>query len=158
MNPAQASTLRNLLATQPIAALGTLHEGDPFVSMVPFALLPGGTDFLIHVSQLSAHTQDMLTHTQVSLLVIAPPSPEVPAQALARMTVQGLATQLPESTPGHAAAERAYLARFPNSATMFELPDFSLFAIRPRSIRFIGGFGQALTLTPEMLAEALRGA
>ena len=158
MNPAQASTLRNLLAIQPIASLGTLHEGDPFVSMVPFALLPGGTDFLIHVSQLSAHTQDMLTHTQVSLLVIAPPSPEVPAQALARMTIQGLATQLPESTPGHAAAKTAYLARFPNSAAMFELPDFSLFAIRPRSIRFIGGFGQALTLTPEMLAEALRGA
>ena len=28
--------------TQEIAALGTLHDGEPFVSMVPYALHPGG--------------------------------------------------------------------------------------------------------------------
>jgi hypothetical protein len=30
-----------------------------------------------------------------------------------------------------------------------------LFAILPRSIRFIGGFAQAKTITPEALAEIL---
>jgi len=155
MNPAQAKALSDLLAIQSIASLGTLHEGEPHVSMVPFALQPERPDFLIHVSQLAVHTNDMLTNPKVSLLVIAPPSPEIPAQALARVTVQGLATQWTESDPGHAVAKAAYLSRFPQSATMFDLADFSLFVIRPRSIRFVGGFGQALTLTPGMFAEAL---
>jgi hypothetical protein len=38
---------------------------------------------------------------------------------------------------------------------MFEMPDFSLFAIRPTSIRLVAGFAQAATLTPEALAAAL---
>jgi hypothetical protein len=55
MNPAYAQPLRELLHTQQVAALGTLHEGQPYVSMVPFALLPGGSGFVIHVSQLATH-------------------------------------------------------------------------------------------------------
>ena len=94
MNPAYAQTLRELLRTQQVAALGTLHQGQPYVSMVPFALLPGGSGFVIHVSQLAAHTKDMLLSPQVSLLVVAPPTPDVPAQALARITVQGRAAQV----------------------------------------------------------------
>ncbi|MGK2954045.1 MAG: HugZ family protein [Thiobacillus sp.] len=155
MNPASAQTLRDLLRTQQVAALGTLHKGQPYVSMVPFALLHGGSEFVIHVSQLAAHTQDMLAHPQVSLLVIAPPAPEIMAQELARITVQGKAVQFVAGTPEHAAAKAAYLARFPQSEMMFGFSDFSLFAIVPGSIRFVGGFAQATTLSPETLAEVL---
>jgi hypothetical protein len=155
MTPAHAQTLRDLLRTQEIAALGTLHQGQPYVSMVPFALRSGGTDFIIHVSQLAAHTKDMLASPQVSLLVIAPPTPEVIAQELARITVQGEAVQLAGGTPEHAAAKMAYLTRFPQSEMMFGFSDFSLFAIVPGSIRFVGGFAQATTISPETLAEVL---
>jgi len=155
MNPAHAQTLRDLLRTQQVAALGTLHQGQPYVSMVPFALLPGGTEFIIHVSQLAAHTKDMLASPQVSLLVIAPPTSEVMAQELARITIQGEAVQVVGGTPEHAAAKAAYLSRFPQSELMFGFSDFSLFAIVPRSIRFVGGFAQATTISPETLAEVL---
>jgi hypothetical protein len=155
MEPDHARTLRDLLFTQQVAALGTLHEGEPYVSMVPFALLPGGTSFIIHVSQLAAHTRDMLAHPQVSLLVVAPPTPDVTAQELARITILGEAVQVAAGTPEHAAARAAYLARFPQSAQMFGFADFSLFAIEPRSIRFVGGFAQATTLSPETLAGVL---
>ncbi|MFO7543310.1 MAG: pyridoxamine 5'-phosphate oxidase family protein [Thiobacillus sp.] len=155
MTPAHAQTLRDLLRTQAVAALGTLHKGQPYVSMVPFALRPGGTDFIIHVSQLAAHTKDMQTHPRVSLLVIAPPAPGVLAQELARMTVQGEAVPVVHGTPGHAAAKAAYLARFPQSEPMFGFSDFALFAILPDSIRFVGGFAQATTLSPETLAGVL---
>jgi putative heme iron utilization protein len=155
MKPEHARTLRDLLFTQQVAALGTLHEGEPYVSMVPFALLPGGASLIIHVSQLAAHTKDMLAHPQVSLLVIAPPTPEVTAQELARITLPGEAVQVASGTPEHAAAKAAYLSRFPNSAQMFGFSDFSLFAIVPNSIRFVGGFAQATTLSPETLASAL---
>jgi heme iron utilization protein len=155
MKPEHAQTLRDLVRTQQVAALGTLHAGQPYVSMVPFALLPGGVSFIIHVSQLAAHTNDMLAHPQVSLLVIAPPTHEVMAQELARITVQGEAVPLPAGTPEHAAAKVAYLARFPQTEMLFGFSDFSLFAVVPESIRFVGGFAQATTISPETLASVL---
>lgn len=155
MNPAYAQTLRALLQAQQVAALGTLHAGRPCVSMVPFALLPGGADFIIHVSQLAAHTRDMLACPQVSLLVIAPPAPGMMAQELARITVQGEAIQLAAGTPGHAAARTAYLARFPQSEPMFGFSDFSLFKIVPDAIHFVGGFAQATSVSPETFASML---
>lgn len=155
MNPASAQTLRELLGTQEVAALGTLHEGRPYVSMVPFATLPGGTGFVIHVSQLAAHTRDMLLSPPVSLLVVAPPAPDVPAQALARVTIQGRASQYARGTDGHAEAKAAYLARFPQSEDLFGFADFSLFAIAPESVRFVGGFAQATTISPQTLATVL---
>lgn len=155
MNPAHAHTLRELLRTQQVAALGTLHAGRPYVSMVPFAVLPDGSGFIIHVSELAAHTRDMLLSPQVSLLVVAPPTPEVPPQALARVTIQGRAAQYADGTDGHAAAKAAYLSRFPQSAELFGFADFSLFAILPDSIRFVGGFAQATTISSQTLADVL---
>ena len=150
-----ARPLRDLLQAQQVASLGTLHQGRPYVSMVPFALLPGGADFIIHVSQLAAHTKDMLSCPQVSLLVIAPPTPGVIAQELARITLQGEAAQVASGTPDHAAAKAAYLSRFPQSEPMFGFSDFSLFVIVPTSIRFVGGFAQATTISPATFASLL---
>lgn len=150
-----AGALGALLAAQRIASLGTLHQGEPCVSMVPFALLRASAEFVVHVSTLAAHTRDMLADPRVSLLVIAPPDSNVSPQALARVTIQGDALQLPESATRHAEAKEAYLSRFPGSSMTFELSDFSLFAIRPRSVRFVGGFGQARSYTPEGLAKIL---
>jgi len=149
-----AKRLRALLE-QEVGSLGTLHDGAPFVSMVPFALLPEGAGFLIHVSAMAAHTRDMLADPRVSLMIMAARSTDVPAQALARVTVQGDAVAIPEDAPVHAMAKATYLARFPQSAQTFELPDFALFAIRPRSLRYVGGFAQAKTITPEGFAKAL---
>ncbi len=86
--------LREILTSRKVAALGTLHGGAPFVSMVPFALLEDGSAFLIHVSELSAHTQDMLTDSRVSLLITEFESAETLPQALARVTVLGQASPI----------------------------------------------------------------
>lgn len=141
-----------------VAALGTLHSGEPFVSMVPYALFGKEHDFLIHVSALASHTRDMLAHPRVSLLVIAPEggaSGDVPPQALPRASVQGDALQLPPAASDYAAAKAAYLARFAESAQMFELGDFSLFIIRAVSVRFVAGYGKAFSLSHEAYARAL---
>ena len=156
MNAAQTQAMRQLVQSQRIASLGTLHEGEPYVSMVPFALLPEGSGFVIHVSQLSSHTRDMLESPGVSLLIVASESADTPPQARARVTVQGRAEQQDAvSSPGYAGARAAYQSRFPASVDIFELSDFSLFAIRPSSIRFIGGFAQAATIDPTAFAAAL---
>ncbi|MDB5958657.1 pyridoxamine 5'-phosphate oxidase family protein [Ramlibacter sp.] len=154
MKPEQAAALRQLLQRQDIAALGTLHRGEPFVSMVPFALLPDGR-VVIHVSRLATHTRDMEEHAGVSLLAMDPRSEQVPAQALARATLQGDALRCAADAPGYDAARQHYLARFPQSKDLFGFADFSLFVMTPRSVRFVGGFGQAWSVAAEAYAAAM---
>ena len=60
MGPDIATALRSLLRAQQTAALATLHNGEPALSMVPYALLREGAGFVIHVSHLAVHTSDML--------------------------------------------------------------------------------------------------
>jgi hypothetical protein len=153
---AYAEPLRALLRGQEIAALGTLHDDAPYVSMVPFVLLPDASRIVIHVSILAAHTRDMLADPRVSLLVVAAPTHGGSAQATARVTVQGRAERYGDDTAAHADARAAYLTRFPDSAQTFGFGDFSLFGIVPESARFVGGFAQARTISPAALAAALR--
>ena len=148
--------LRDLLASRTVAALATLHDGAPYASMVPFALWPDGSGFLIHVSELSAHTGDMLADPRVSLLVMASESPEHSPQELPRVTIVGRAGPVPDPSDEYDAGKACYLARFPDAEPIFGLGGFSLFTIRPEHVRWIGGFAGAQSLTPEELAEAAR--
>jgi hypothetical protein len=147
--------LRNLVHERRTASLGTLHNGEPFVSMVPFAV-SGENSFIIHVSGLAAHTRDMLAHPRVSLMITALEDADTMPQALPRVTVDAVARRLADDDPEYAAAREAYLTRFPQSEPIFELGDFSLFAIEPASLRLVAGFGAASTLSPAELTEALQ--
>lgn len=155
MNAAQSAALRDVLTAQPIAALGTLHDGRPAVSMAPYAALADGSGLVVHVSALASHTRDMLSNPDVSLLIMAPPLAGVMPQATARVAIEGTATQCERSSEGYVAARGAYLERFPQSEGFFDLGDFSLFVIRPTSARFVGGFAQAVTVSAESLAVVL---
>jgi hypothetical protein len=151
------TALRALLAAQDAAALATLHRGEPAVSMVPFALAADGPDFLIHVSALAPHTRDMELDPRVSLLVMAPNDPAVPAQARPRASFHGTAEPLARDSAGYAAARTQYLARFADAEPIFALGDFTLVRIRTHAARFVGGFAQAHGYTRERLDAALRG-
>ena len=148
-------TAERILRGQTIASLGTLHAGEPAVSMVPFAAAGGA--LVIHVSRLSSHTADMLAHPRVAVMVVEANAEDVMPQARARVSIGGDVERLAEGSAEQDAARAAYLARFPDAAPIFELGDFSLFAIRPRSVRVVGGFGRAATLSPEQFAAALAG-
>ncbi|MEQ1517321.1 MAG: pyridoxamine 5'-phosphate oxidase family protein [Usitatibacteraceae bacterium] len=156
MNEDRARTLRDLVRTQTIAALGTLHAGEPYVSMVPYAMHDQSADFLIHVSRLAAHTADMIASPRVSLLIVAS-NADTP-QSRARATVQADAVQLTTGSPEYAAAKACYIERFPDSEGIFELADFSIFRIAPISARVVGGFAQAFSLGAESFARAMREA
>jgi hypothetical protein len=159
-DPDDLKRLRRLLDSQPVAALGTLHRDEPAVSMVPFVLRPAAGDLLIHVSGLATHTRDLHEHPRASLMVMAAPSPDVMPQALPRVTLQCDAVPLPrdgaDDAARYAAARADYLARFPDAAMMFELGDFVLVALRPRSARLVAGFGRAHGLVGDGLAAWLR--
>lgn len=143
--------LRQLLATRPVAALATLHQGEPAVSMVPFVLPAGQVAPVIHVSALAPHTRDLQQHPRVGLLVVAELSEGAPPQALPRVALQADAQVLARGSAEHAAAREAYLARFPDAAVTFGLGDFSLVALQPVSARLVAGFGRAHALVGEAL-------
>jgi putative heme iron utilization protein len=154
MNRELMFVLRQLLHNRTIAALGTLHHGAPFVSMVPYAVARDGS-LILHVSQLAAHTRDMLDNPDVSLLVTESEAAGKMPQALARVTVQGRAQLIDRDSEKHTEARDVYLARFPDAAQLFEFSDFSIFIIKPVSARLIAGFGQAVTITGDDFATVL---
>ena len=156
MKDEQAANLRDLLASRNTAALGTLHSGAPYVSMVPFVLLRDGSGFVVHVSRLAAHTGDMLSDPRISLLITGPEKANVSLLAIPRVTILGTARQLPGDAPEYPLAREAYLARFPDAATTFSLGDFSLFLITPTEVRWVAGFAQARTLSPAAFARAVK--
>jgi hypothetical protein len=156
VSPEHEEKLRALVHGRTAAALGTLHQGAPFVSMVPFALLPDGSAFVVHVSALAGHTKDMRLDARVSLLVMQAEGEGTDTQALARVSVQGEARECAGGTAEEDAARVAYLARFPEAAPLTGFADFAFFAIRPVQARFVAGFAQAMSLTGETLSRLLR--
>jgi heme iron utilization protein len=155
MDPSEASEFKALLGRQTVAALATLHQSAPAVSMVPFALLPDGSGIVIHVSELAAHTKDMLDHPSVALLVMGSPEASGSALALPRVGFQGEARRCDPELPEYAQARAAYLARLPEAEELFTFADFSVFVIRPASARYVAGPGRAMTLTAETLRDLL---
>jgi putative heme iron utilization protein len=154
VNRELTDVLQQLIHGRMIAALGTLHQGAPFVSMVPYAVAKDGS-FILHVSRLAAHTRDMLDNPEVSLLITESEGSGKMPQALARVTVQGRAEMLDRDSEKNTDAREVYLSRFPDAAPLFEFSDFNIFIIKPISARVIAGFGQAVTITGEDFATAL---
>jgi len=156
VNRELTDVLRQLIHGRRTAALGTLHQGVPFVSMVPYAVARDGS-FILHVSRLATHTRDMLDNSEVSLLITESEASGKMPQALARVTVQGQAAMLDRDSEKHTDAREVYLSRFPDAAPLFEFSDFNIFVIKTISARVIAGFGQAVTITGEDFATGLSG-
>lgn len=151
--------LAGLVGGQRQAALGTLADGAPFVSMVLYALDSGDgqqTSLLIHVSRLSPHTGQLIADPRASLLIAQPDLGEGDPQALPRITVQVLASILRPGDGGYEQAKASYIQRLPHSAFLFTFPDFTLFRLMPTEARYIGGFAKAFALSAAQFQEALR--
>jgi hypothetical protein len=158
MDPNTEAMLQALLTGTPVAALGTLHDGAPFVSMAPVVPAPDGAGFLIHVSRLAQHTRDLLADARMSLMLAAPLTEDQDPLALPRLTLQGTAEELPADSTAREAAAGAYLARFPQAELTLGLGDFSFFLLRPAAGRLVLGFGRALSLDASQIRTAiLRG-
>jgi len=156
--PRLSRALRELLASRRTAALGTLDANDPaqpFVSMVPYALLPAQRGLVIHVSGLAAHTRNLLAHPRVSLMVMAGEADGEPVHALPRVTLDSLASVPGRDSPLWSAARTAYLTRFPEAEPMTTLGDFMFVLLTPTSARQVAGFGAARTVDADDLAHIL---
>ncbi len=148
-------TWTDLLASTRWAALGTVDEsGAPYVSNVAFAVESGS--LLIHVSQLAAHTGNLLSRPLFSLLISEPDSSlQRDPQLLARLTISGRALPLSRDSDDFTQSAKRYIAQFPEAEMRFGFGDFHLIRLIPESGNFVGGFGRAARLKGEKIAAAL---
>ena len=154
--PRLTTALRELLAAQRVAALGTLgDDGAPFVSMVPFAVDVQDRSLVIHISGLAAHTRNLQRTPRASLMVCQAEAAGEPVHALPRVTLDVLAETPLRDSADWAAARRAYLARFPEAEPMTTLGDFRFVLLRPTGVRQVAGFGAARSVDGDELARVL---
>lgn len=150
--------LRELLLSKRVAALGTVGKnGEPFVSMVPYAIEPSMGCIVLHVSGLAAHTGNMQDRPPVSVLVMQSEMQGEPVHALPRVSLEGKAAVLTPQTPAWQACRAAYLARFPEAEPMTQLGDFMFVAIHIDGARQIAGFGSARSIDSAEVRRALMG-
>ena len=146
-------TLARMIRETRLAALGTLHDGEPNLAMVAYAFAEDFSAFYIHVSRLGKHTRDMESDPRVSLLIAETDDRRADPQTLARVSLQGTAEILPRDGSDYIQIRARYLKRFPEAEPMFSLGDFNIWKISPKSGRFVAGFGRAFNLVPEALKK-----
>ena len=153
MDQQSEQTLAKLIRETRIAALGTLHGGEPNLAMVAYSFAEDFSAFYIHVSRLGKHTAGMEADPRVSLLITETDDRRADPQTLARVSIRGTAEILPRTEPGYAQVKKNYLERFPEAEQLFQLGDFNIWKIIPKGGRFVAGFGKAFTLVPEALRK-----
>ena len=137
-----------LIHSQRVASLGTLRNGGPLVSMVPFVATDNFSAFLIHISRLAQHTQDILQDPRVGLMIAVPDDGIRNPQTLPRVSIQGQASVVRRESAHYDEFADRYLQKFPDAAMTFSLGDFDLYRIDPQSARFVAGFGQIYNFGP----------
>lgn len=153
MDAQSEKLLIHILANVRVAALGTMQDEEPRVSMVAFVPAQDFSTFYIHVSRLAQHTVDMQKNRQVSLLIAEPDDGRADPQTLARLSIRGSAEFMENGQPGYTPIKAMYIERFPASAPLFKLADFSLWRVKLKSARFVAGLAKAFNLTPETLQK-----
>ncbi len=156
MDAESRKKLAELIRNRSTAALGSLREGAPFVSMVLFATEDDFSAFYIHASKLAFHTQDIQADPHVSLMIAEAEAPGADPQQLARISIRGEAAVIAKDSPDYARVREMYLGKYPANAPLFGFGDFDLYRITPKTARYVAGFARAFNLTPAALAQVAR--
>lgn len=151
----QLSRLRSLLQEKRWAALATWGRDDqPEGSMVAYALNEQMTEVYLHLSELAAHTRNLQKRPDATLVISECDDGRGDPQQLARASVTGTVIRMKPEDSGYEEACRRYLSRLPDAEPLFSFGDFHLFRFVPGIIRFVGGFGQAISLRATELSGA----
>jgi putative heme iron utilization protein len=153
MDQQSERTLARIIHETRVAALGTLRDGEPNLTMVAYAFAEDFSAFYIHVSKLGKHTMDMQNDSRVSLLITETDDRRADPQTLARVSMRGTAEVVPHNHSNYAQVKNIYLERFPEAERLFSLGDFNIWKITPKGGRFVAGFGRAFNLVPEALIK-----
>ena len=143
--PSPAVQARRVLRAARAGTLATAEGGQPFASLITPATMGDGSVLML-LSGLSEHTRHLRADGRCSVLV-AGSAETANAQTAPRLTLVGTAAREDD-----AAAKARWVALHPYAAFYADLPDFTLWRLRPGRGTFIGGFARAFRLTGDELA------
>jgi putative heme iron utilization protein len=149
-----AERSRALVAAARTASLSTIARdpgGYPFGSLVAVAADRRGCPLLL-LSRLAEHTQNLDHRAEASLLFVEPAPPDRDPLSLARVTVLGPCTPVPEVERDEARA--LFLAAHPDAAQYAGFQDFAFHRLSPLALRYVGGFGRMSWVSAEDYLKA----
>jgi heme iron utilization protein len=143
----RAKALQELLGSQQTLLLSTASlSGIPDISYAPF-VCDESECFYIFISELAAHTDNLLTNPQVSVMFIRPESESSHLFARERAIFDCGVKEIDRSDSGYSTQLMALHERFGDIVGVLgSLSDFHLFALCPINGRYVAGFGQAFTI------------
>ena len=149
--------LKELFISQRSASLATLtNQSLPYVSMVPFALDAKAGRFIIHTSELAAHTRYLLQRPEAGLMICLPEQAGKPVHNLSRVSLQVIAHHPERESAEWQHCREVYLSRFPDVEFMTSFKDFHFFSLEITRVRQVAGFGSARTLRVEQVIDQIQ--
>ena len=134
--------------------LSTLtEEAKPNVSYAPFVEDSHG-NFYLFLSQIAAHTQDLLSHPTTSVMLIEDEQDSCQIFARQRISYQCQVDVVFPDDPDYETMLNLLQLRFGNIIELLtSLPDFILFKLHPYHGEYVMGFGKAYHLEGDDLTE-----
>ena len=121
-------------------------DGRPHASYAPYIEGEEGC-FHVFLSELAAHTRNLMQDPRVSLLFIEEESEMKQVFARKRVTYEGVAEEMTRDDPRFAGLLDKMAERHgPIVGMLRSLRDFHLFRITPERAIYVRGFGEAFTL------------
>jgi putative heme iron utilization protein len=138
---------RELITSRQTLLLATASEsGTPDISYAPFVRDQNGV-FYIYVSELASHTRYLLKNPQASILFIRPESESPNLFARERVVFSCSVYEIARDDENYPIRIQALREKFGEVVNLLHsLPDFHLFALRPKSGRYVVGFGRAFEI------------
>ena len=145
VRPSAAEEARTVAASTNTGTLATLTaDGEPWASFVTYGLLDGAP--VLCVSNLAEHGRNLAADSRASISIVAPQRDADPL-ASGRVTVAG-AVEEPTGEE-RAAARDAHLSAVAAAKYYIDYTDFSLWVLRVRRVRWVGGYGRMDSATGE---------
>ena len=150
IRPSAAEEARTIAASTNTGTLATLTtDGDPWASFLTYGLLGGAP--VLCVSNLAEHGRNLAADPRASISIVAPQRDADPL-ASGRVTLAG-AVEEPTGEK-RAAARDAHLSAVAAAKYYIDYSDFSLWVLRVRRVRWVGGYGRMDSATGEAYDRA----
>lgn len=135
----QAETLAQKFETLQLATVS--HDGLPDISYAPF--VSNNDCFYIFISELAAHTRNLLANPVASVMLIEDEPAADNAFARKRLTYRCEVHQIMRETPDFVEQIIAMENRFGSMIKLLtQLNDFHLFELKPVYGQYVAGFGK----------------
>jgi heme iron utilization protein len=154
----RTNALQALLASQQTLLLSTASaNGFPDISYAPF-VRDDSSCFYILISELAAHTHNLLSNRHASVMFIRPETESNNLFARERAIFDCTAQVIDRNDDRYSTLLMGLQQQFGDIVGVLRsLSDFHLFALCPVSGRYVAGFGQAFTINvKEGLLSPLR--